>query len=133
MQIATPMKLGLVTAFSCLTLLVSMFFTTGTAAAYSANTLQSQASSSTAADARGPSQCRTYTIVNERFSGYADQDTGAYISNGNINIFQGQRGVFVTVGHKREFHRVSFVSFEKITIVTICNGHRSERTVIQRI
>jgi hypothetical protein len=129
MRIATSVKVALVGAF--LTLLLSLFFTTEMASAHSANTLQSQTSVSSSVDSRDQAPCQTFTTVNQMFRGYLDPNTHQYIPSPVFN--GGQPGTFVFVGNRRVFHRGVSASFERVTIVTICNGHRSQRIVVREI
>ncbi len=123
------LKVGFVGVLSCLALMLGLFSSTGVASAHSTQALQSQTSASTLAEDRGLAGCRTFTTVNSRFSGFEDQNTGAYIPNRNVTFLHGQRGVFVTGSHGRTFHRVVSRRFERVTIVTICGNHRTQRTV----
>jgi hypothetical protein len=127
------MKVGLVSVFSCLALLLGLFSTTGIASAYS-TALHNQTSASTTVDELSQARCRTFITRHERFRGFARHDNGRFFSRGgNTVFFQGQRGFFQFERNRRVFHRVFFRNFERITIVTICNGHRSERTEIRGI
>ncbi len=65
-------------------------------------------------------------------SGFAREDNGEFFRD-RVTFFHGQRGFFLFERQRRVFHRVFFRTFERITIVTICKGHRSERTVIRGI
>ncbi len=123
------LKVGFVGVLSCLALMLGLFSSTGIASAHSTQALQSQTSASTLAEDRGRVRCRTFTTVNARFNGFEDQNTGAYIPNRNVTFLHGQRGVFVTGSHGRTFHRVVSRPFERVTIVTICKNHRTQRTV----
>ena len=126
------LKVGFVGVLSCLALMLGLFSSTGVASAHGTQALQSQTSASTLANDRDQAQCRTYTIVNSRFSGFEDQSTGAYVPNG-VTFFHGQRGVFVNGRHGRTFQRVVSRPFERVTIVTICGNHRTQRTVTRVI
>lgn len=132
MRISTPLKIGLVSTLSSLTLLLSMLFTAGTVSAHSTSTLHNQTSLSKSVDDRHRPRCRTFVIVRDRFRGFADHN-GKFISNRHFLFHHGQRGFFLFDGHKRIFHRVFPAFFEKVTIVTICHGHHSEKTIIRRI
>src|SRR5579864_695152 len=123
------LKVVFATVFSCLALVLGQFSSTGVASAHSTQALQSQASASTLAEDRGRVRCRTFTTVNQRFSGFEDQNTGAFIPNGHVVFFHGQRGDYVTGSHGRTFHRVVSRRFERVTIVTICGNHRTQRIV----
>ncbi len=127
------LKVGFVGVLSCLALMLGLFSSTGVASAHSTQALQSQASASTLANDRDQAQCRTYTTVNSRFSGFEDQSTGAYIPNGNVVTSHGQRGVYVNGSHGRTFQRVVSRPFERVTIVTICGNHRTQRTATRVI
>src|SRR2546428_11253674 len=127
------LKVGCVGVLSCLALMLGLFSSTGVASAHSTQALQSQASASTLANDRNQAQCRTFYTVNQRFRGFEDQNTGQFISNIPVVSFQGHSGVFVPGRQGRQFHQVSSRLFERETIVTTCNGHRSQRTVIRGI
>jgi len=133
MQQSPGMKVGIVSVFSCLALLLSLFASTGMASAHSTQTLQNQTSASMNVDNLSQARrCRTFILRRERFRGLAREDNGEFFSRGeNTTFFQGQRGFFHFERNRRVFHRVFFRRFERITIVTICGRHRSERTVIR--
>ncbi len=120
-------KVGFVTVLSCLALILGMFSSAGVASAHSTQARQSNAS--TVATDQDRSRCRTFVMVRERFNRFEDEDTGRFFSN--ETFFGGRHGVFVFGRHRREFHPVVTRFFERVTIVTICHGHRSERSEIR--
>src|SRR3989442_10089527 len=77
-MLSTHLKVGLVTLFSCLALMLGLFSSTGIASAHSTQALQSQASASTlAAD-----NCRTFLVRTRVFTPFFNNSFG-----GGFNFF----------------------------------------------
>ena len=122
-------KVAFVAVLSCLALVLGLFSPTGVASANHSQAVQSQVSASTAVDQdQSRSRCRTFVLMRERFNRFEDEDTGRFFDN--ETFFNGRHGIFVFGRHGREFHPVFTRLFERIVFVTICHGHRSERTEI---
>jgi hypothetical protein len=126
-------KVGLVAVLSCLAILVGMFSSVGVASAQGTPIRSSQGNPILVVNhpqARFPMRCQTFTIVNSRFRQFEDLDTHHFYRS--ETFFGGAPGVFVFVNGRRLFHHVRLVNFETVTIVTICNGHRSQivKTII---
>ena len=131
MRLSPGLKVGIVSVFSCLALFLSLFASTGMASAHSTQMLQNQTSASMNVNDLSQARCRTFISRRVKFNGFARFDNGQFFSTGgNTVFFNGQRGFFLVVRHMRVFHKVVFRSFERITIVTICGKHRSQKTSI---
>jgi len=120
-------KVAFVAVLSCLALVLGLFSSTGVASAHYAQAVQTHVS--TVAANQDRSRCRTFVLTRERFNRFEDEDTGRFFDN--ETFFNGRHGVFVFGRHGREFHPVFTRLFERLVFVTICHGHRSERTEIR--
>jgi hypothetical protein len=125
---STRLKVGFVGFLSCLALMLGMFTSTGVASAYSTQAVHTQTSTSTLVNDRG--RCRTFFIVLNRFSRF-QEDNGLFAPQGNLVTFNGRSGVFNFGMRGREFHPVFLRHFERVLVITICNGHRIQHTEIR--
>jgi len=122
---STRLKVGFVGFLSCLALMLGMFASTGVASAYSTQAVHSQTSASTLVNDRG--RCKTFFIVLNRFREREEDNSLFGPSNGGL--FFGGMDM-----NRMGPHRVFFFrNFERVLVITVCHGHRSQHTEIHSI
>src|SRR6266566_5453329 len=96
-MLSTHLKVGLVTLFSCLALLLGLLSSTGIASAHSTQALQSQASQASASATLADDRCRT--IVVRSFENFGENP---FFFRDRFNHFERRFGFF----HHRVVFRV---------------------------
>src|SRR6266849_2055847 len=118
-MLSKHLKVGLVTLFSCLALMLGLLSSTGIASAHSTQALQSQASASTLA---ADNQCRTFLVRTRVFTPFFNNSFGGDFNSFSSNRFgEGfnpfQQNRFGNrFGNRFEFREVA-------RWVTVCTNH----------
>src|SRR5262249_43688347 len=112
--LSTHLKVGLVTLFSCLALMLGLFSSSGIASAHSTQALQSQVSASTLA---ANNQCRTFLVRTPVFTPFSFNRFG-----GDFNSFSSNRfGEGFNPFNNRFGNRFGFREIARW--VTVCTNH----------
>src|SRR6266849_3203030 len=113
-MLSTHLKVGLVTLFSCLALMLGLLSSTGIASAHSTQALQSQASASTLA---ADNQCRTFLVRTRVFTPFFNNSFGGDFNSFSSNRFgEGFNSFQNRFGNRFEFREVA-------RWVTVCTNH----------